>query len=68
MDLAMKGHVYILVSPNSDYIKIGGTNFPPSMRIMEINSTEPYKSLGPWSLHDFRQVADWKKVESHLHY
>jgi len=40
----------------------------PLKRIKEINSTDPYKSLGPWSLHDFRQVTDWRKVEYSLHY
>jgi hypothetical protein len=62
------GHVYILVSPRSEYIKIGGTDYPPLKRIREINSTEPYKSLGPWTLSDFRQVTDWRKTEAFLHY
>ena len=64
----MKGHVYILVSPKCEFIKIGGTKFAPLKRIREINSSEPYKSLGPWSLHDFRQVNDWHTVEQSLHY
>lgn len=63
-----EGYVYILNSPNSDCIKIGGTDYPPLKRIKEINSSEPYKSLGPWSLSDFRQVTDWRKVENNLHY
>jgi hypothetical protein len=63
-----QGHVYILTSPACEHIKIGGTDFAPLRRIKEINSGEPYKSLGPWSLHDFRQVADWRKVEHFLHY
>jgi hypothetical protein len=62
------GFVYILVSPKTKYIKIGGTDFPPLKRIKEINSTEPYKSLGPWTLGDFRQVKDWRKAEYNLHY
>lgn len=62
------GFVYILDSKNSDCIKIGGTDFPPIKRIREINSTEPYKKLGEWHLADFRQVLDWRKVESNLHY
>ena len=62
------GQVYILVSPNSEYIKIGGSYYPPLKRIREINTTEPYKSLGPWSLADFRQVTDWRKIEASLHY
>lgn len=63
-----EGFVYILVSPKTKYIKIGGTDFPPLKRIKEINITEPYKSLGPWTLGDFRQVNDWRKVEYNLHY
>ena len=62
------GYVYILTSPKSEHIKIGGTDYPPLKRIKEINSSEPYKSLGPWSLSDFRQVTDWRKVEYSLHY
>lgn len=64
----LEGHVYVLVSPVCQFIKIGGTDYAPLKRIKEINSCEPYKSLGPWSLHDFRQVADWRKVEYALHY
>lgn len=62
------GYVYILVSPKTDCIKIGGTDYPPLKRIKEINTTEPYKNLGPWTLVDFRQVTNWRKVESNLHY
>jgi hypothetical protein len=68
MDENKEGFVYILVSPKTKYIKIGGTDFPPLKRIKEINLTEPYKSLGPWTLGDFRQVNDWRKVEYNLHY
>jgi len=64
----LEGHVYVLVSPVCEFIKIGGTDFAPLKRIKEINSVEPYKGLGPWSLHDFRQVTDWRKVEHSLHY
>jgi len=63
-----EGYVYILISPKTDLIKIGGTDYPPLKRINEINSTEPYKSLGPWNLKDFRQVKDWRIVEYNLHY
>lgn len=63
-----EGYVYILTSPNSDCIKIGGTDYPPLKRIKEINLSEPYKRLGPWSLADFRQVSDWKKVERNIQY
>jgi hypothetical protein len=63
-----EGYVYILTSPKTEYIKIGGTDYPPLKRIKEINSTEPYKSLGPWSLADFRQVKNWRSIESNLHY
>ena len=63
-----QGYVYILQSPNCDCIKIGGTDYPPLKRIKEINATEPYKSLGTWTLADFRQVADWRTLEHNLHY
>jgi len=66
--MSEEGFVYILTSPNTDCIKIGGSDYPPSRRIREINSTEPYKQLGPWSLADFRKVKNWRKVESHFHY
>lgn len=69
-EIAMRqeGHVYVLVSPVCEYVKVGGTDYAPLKRIKEINLHEPYKSLGPWSLHDFRQVGDWRKVECALHY
>ena len=57
-----------MTSPQSPFIKIGGTAHAPLKRIREINACEPYKSLGPWSLHDFRQVTDWRNVEYRLHY
>ncbi len=62
------GYVYILKALKTDLIKIGGSDYPPSKRIKEINNTEPYKSLGPWTLADFRQVTDWRKTEYSLHY
>jgi len=65
---SVTGHVYILTSPNTNLVKIGGTDFPPAKRIKEINTSEPYRSLGPWTLYDFREVDDWRKVEHHLHY
>lgn len=63
-----QGYVYILTSPNTECVKIGGTDYPPIKRIHQINQVEPYKSLGPWSLADFRQVKDWRKVEYNIHY
>ncbi|HEY7393020.1 MAG TPA: GIY-YIG nuclease family protein [Bryobacteraceae bacterium] len=62
-----KGFVYILVSPNSDYIKIGGTEQPIRDRLREINLTDPYADHGPWQLSDFLQVTDWQLVEGKLH-
>ena len=62
------GHIYLLVSPKTKLVKIGGTDFPPLKRIREINSSPPYRELGPWTLADFRQVNDWRKVEASLHY
>ena len=63
-----EGYVYILTSPNTDLIKVGGSDYPPCKRIKEVNLSEPYKNLGPWSLADFRQVTDWRKIEYSLHY
>lgn len=63
-----EGYVYVLISPRCEFVKIGGTDFAPLKRIKEINASEPYKNFAPWSLHDFRQVADWRKVEHNLHY
>ena len=65
---SQSGHVYILTSPKTDLIKIGGTVYPPLKRIREVNGSSPYRELGPWSLSDFRQVTDWRKVEAHLHF
>lgn len=62
------GFVYILTSPNCSYIKIGGSAFPPAKRIKEINTTDPYRQFGPWYLHDFRGVKNWRSVEYNLHY
>ena len=62
------GYVYVLTSSQTNLIKIGGTDYPPLKRIREINSTQPYKNLGPWTLADFRQVTDWRATEYALHY
>jgi hypothetical protein len=62
-----KGFVYILVSPNSNYIKIGGTEKPISERLRGINGTASYGDHGPWELSDFLHVTDWPLVEGQLH-
>jgi len=62
-----QGFVYILVSPNSDCIKIGGTERSIEDRIRQINGTESYADHGPWQLSDFLQVTDWQLVERGLH-
>lgn len=62
------GYVYVLTSKSSSYVKIGGTNFAPLKRIKEVNGDEPYKSLGPWCLFNFRQVHNWREVEKSIHY
>jgi hypothetical protein len=49
-------------------VKIGGTDHPPMKRLREINGSSPYREHGPWGLHDFRQVSDWRKVEAFLHF
>src|SRR5215475_4281696 len=63
----MQGFVYILVSPNSNYIKIGGTEGPISERLRGINGHESYADHGPWELSDFLHVTDWRLVESAMH-
>jgi hypothetical protein len=50
IDAKKDGYIYVLISQNSPYVKIGGTALSPMKRIKEINNTEPYKSLGPWAL------------------
>ena len=62
-----QGFVYILVSPNSSYIKIGGTEKPIRQRLRAINGTASYADHGPWELSDFLHVTDWRLVESGLH-
>jgi hypothetical protein len=62
-----QGFVYILVSPNSNFIKIGGTERPISERLRGINGTESYADHGPWQLSDFLHVTDWRLVEGGLH-
>lgn len=62
-----KGFVYILVSPNSNYIKIGGAEKPITERIRSINGSTPYGDHGPWQLSDFLHVTDWRSIEANLH-
>src|SRR6266702_4884770 len=63
----MHGFVYILVSPNSSHIKIGGTERPISERLQGINGTESYAEHGHWELSDFLHVTDWRLVEGGMH-
>jgi hypothetical protein len=62
-----QGFVYILISPNSDYIKIGRTERPISERLRGINGGEAYAPHGPWELSDFVHVTDCTVVESAVH-
>ena len=62
-----QGFVYILVSPNSDYVKIGGTAHPIAKRLKEINGSVSYTGHGPWQISDFLHVTDWQLVEAGLH-
>lgn len=62
-----KGFVYVLISPNSDYVKIGGTGNPISQRIRQINGTTLYVDHGPWELSDFLHITDWRLVEGAMH-
>ncbi|WP_035994209.1 GIY-YIG nuclease family protein [Bradyrhizobium sp. WSM1253] len=62
-----QGFVYVLVSPNSDYIKIGRTERPIAERLRGINGGEAYAPHGPWELSDFVHVTDCTAVESALH-
>lgn len=62
-----KGFVYILISPNSNYVKIGGTERPINERLRGINGTANYGDHGPWELSDFLHVKDWRLVEASVH-
>jgi hypothetical protein len=62
-----QGFVYVLISPNSNYVKIGGTERPISERLRGINGTASYSEHGPWELSDFLHVTDWRLVEGELH-
>ena len=62
-----QGFVYVLVSPNSSHIKIGGTEHPINKRLREINGSAAYGDHGPWQLSDFLHVTDWRLVEGQIH-
>src|SRR5258708_35881062 len=62
-----QGFVYILASPNSDYIKIGRTEQPIRERLRGINGNEAYAPHGPWELSDFVYVTDCTHVERAAH-
>ncbi len=62
-----QGFVYILSSPNCDYIKIGGTERPINERVREINKSAGYADQGPWAIADFLHVTDWSVVERGMH-
>lgn len=62
-----QGFVYILVSANSDCIKIGGTEKPIADRLRGINGTAAYANHGPWEISDFLHVTDWRLVEGTMH-
>lgn len=62
-----EGFVYILSSPNSPHVKIGGTEHPPAVRLKGVNSDAAYQDHGPWIVSDFLHVTDWREVERLLH-
>jgi len=62
-----EGFVYVLVSTNSEFVKIGRTQKTPFHRVREINLSPSYAQAGPWDVSDFRQVKDCAAVESYLH-
>src|SRR5258707_13687338 len=62
-----QGFVYVLASPNSDYIKIGRTERPISERLRGINGGEAYAPYGPWELSDYLHVTDCQLVEREMH-
>ncbi len=61
------GYVYVLVSANSEYVKIGKTEKHPFLRLKEINLSDNYSDSGPWDVSDSRQVRDCQAVETQLH-
>ncbi len=62
-----EGLVYILQSPNSRFVKIGGTTQSLAARIREINATKTYATEGPWSSVTSLRFVDWQLVEGKLH-
>ncbi|HFZ8996697.1 TPA: GIY-YIG nuclease family protein [Citrobacter freundii] len=62
------GYVYVLQSIKTGYIKIGGTDYLPEKRCSEINKQVGYREFAPWTVVDFREVANWRAVEKYLHY
>ncbi len=62
-----EGLVYILQSPNSRFVKIGGTKQSLDARIREINTTKTYAVEGPWSSVTSLKFSDWQLVEGKLH-
>ena len=62
-----EGFVYLLSSPNSDFIKIGGTAKALRERLRGINNGSTYSMHGPWEVSDFLHVTDWRLVEAQLH-
>lgn len=62
-----KGFVYILASPNSSLIKIGGTAQLLAERLREVNRSDAYAEHGPWQISDYLHVTDWQLVEADLH-
>ena len=62
-----EGLVYILFSPNSPLIKIGGTADTLDNRVRGINSSANYGPAGPWTAASCLKVVDWRLVEGKLH-
>jgi len=47
--MSTTGYVYILVSSQTDCIKIGGSDYPPPKRVREINAMEIHELVVKWN-------------------
>ncbi|MDJ0821260.1 MAG: GIY-YIG nuclease family protein [Paracoccaceae bacterium] len=61
------GFVYVMRSPATPLIKIGMSGRAPHFRARELTADPEYGQLGPWSVVDYREVTDMRRLERALH-